>query len=265
MVLTGDGAAVGRDRWPWWHGLVGFVLALSTAGVLAGFISGAFTVLDATGHRSDHAATLLSVAAQDVVLIATAAFFAGLTARPRPASFGLIALPGRTLWRSVGVAGGTFLLVSILWSLIAGAEGEQDTLELLGADEGIAFLVLAAAFVIVAAPFAEELFFRGFLFPALRNRFGVTPAITADAVIFGLIHYAGADTVPLLPLLAVFGATLCLLYQRTGSLWPAIVLHAINNAIAFTASLGSDDAAVASVAGLVVVVALWARFGRTTA
>ena len=265
MVLTATAGTPGRDHWPWWHGLVGFVLALSTAGVLAGVIGGLFTAVDATGHRSDHAAALLSVVAQDIVLVATAAIFAGLTARPRPASFGLTALPARVLVVHVAAAGGAFLLISLLWSLVTGAEGEQDTLELLGADEATAFLVPAAALVVVAAPFAEEVLFRGFLFPALRNRFGVVAAITADAVIFGLIHYTGADTVPLLPLLAVFGALLCLLYQRTGSLWPAIVLHAANNALAFSVSLGTAEAGIAAAAGFATVLLLWSHLGRERA
>lgn len=52
----------------------------------------------------------------------------------------------------------------------------------------------------------------------------------------------------LLPLLAVLGATFWLLCLRTGSLYPTIALHIINNAIAFGAS-GSGSPALAVVLG----------------
>jgi membrane protease YdiL (CAAX protease family) len=37
--------------------------------------------------------------------------------------------------------------------------------------------------------------------------------------------------------LAFFGAALAWLYQRTGSLWPPIIVHAVNNSLAFTIQL----------------------------
>mgnify|MGYP000173810412 CR=1 FL=1 len=52
-------------------------------------------------------------------------------------------------------------------------------------------------------------------------------------VLFGAVHAGGSDAAFLVPL-AVLGVLFCLLYERTGSLYPPIVLHAINNSIAFT-------------------------------
>ena len=58
-----------------------------------------------------------------------------------------------------------------------------------------------ASIVIVLAPFAEELFFRGFVYRALRNRLSTAQATGVVAVVFGSIHYSGPETMPLLPVL----------------------------------------------------------------
>jgi membrane protease YdiL (CAAX protease family) len=89
----------------------------------------------------------------------------------------------------------------------------------------------------VLAPVAEELFFRGYFFTALRNWKGVWPAAILTGVVFGAIHAGSAPVGYLVPL-AVFGFALCLLYWRTGSLYPCIVLHALNNSLAFGVSQG---------------------------
>jgi uncharacterized protein len=87
----------------------------------------------------------------------------------------------------------------------------------------------------VIAPIAEEFFFRGYFFGALRSWKGVWPAAILTGLVFGAIH-VGSAPVPFLVPLAVFGFILCLLYWRTGSLYPCIALHALNNSLAFGVS-----------------------------
>ena len=85
--------------------------------------------------------------------------------------------------------------------------------------------------ITVVAPLGEELFFRGYFFAALRNWRGWFPAAILTGLVFGAIHIGSAPiglTVPL----AFFGFGLCMLYQKTGSLYPCIALHALNNAVA---------------------------------
>ena len=105
----------------------------------------------------------------------------------------------------------------------------------LGADTSTAALVAVGVLVTVFAPIAEEPFFRGFFFTALRNWKGVALAAIITGIVFGAIHAGSSPAASLVPL-AVFGALLCLLYWRTGSLLPCIALHAINNSIAYGAS-----------------------------
>jgi membrane protease YdiL (CAAX protease family) len=97
--------------------------------------------------------------------------------------------------------------------------------------------------VIVVAPISEEVFFRGFFYGALRNRLGVVWATVISAALFGAIHITSSDTLPLIPVLALLGAILCLLYEKTGSLYPCIALHAVNNAIAYAVPEDAPDGA----------------------
>jgi hypothetical protein len=86
-------------------------------------------------------------------------------------------------------------------------------------------LALALFMVAVVAPIMEELFFRGFIYAAFRKRWGVTAAITLSSALFAVSHASLYNFIPLM----VLGAVLAYLYQRTGSLGPPIMLHALNN------------------------------------
>jgi CAAX protease family protein len=79
---------------------------------------------------------------------------------------------------------------------------------------------------IVWAPLIEELAFRGVLYATLRMAIGVWPAIGASAAFFALVHGYGV-----IGFASVFwsGVLWALAYERTRSLLPAILGHAINN------------------------------------
>lgn len=81
---------------------------------------------------------------------------------------------------------------------------------------------------LVFAPIFEELAFRGLLFGVLRRRFQWGPAAMLSAALFALAHGYG-----LIGFLSVFwsGLIWAWAYERTGSLWPGILGHAINNAL----------------------------------
>ena len=108
----------------------------------------------------------------------------------------------------------------------------------------------------MVAPLVEELFFRGFLYRALRTRYPVVLAAIVDGAVFGLIHFegGGGDALLLLPPLALLGVIFCLVYERTGTLWSVIGMHAFNNALAFSVVV-DDGWRVAIVAGPLMLVA----------
>ena len=110
----------------------------------------------------------------------------------------------------------------ILYSALLTPEGDQSVTEDLGADESTLALVAAGIVVIVVAPIAEEFFFRGFFYRALRSRLGILAAAAIDGLVFGLIHFTGPDTLELLPILGALGFMFCLVYERTGTLYSVI-------------------------------------------
>ena len=80
----------------------------------------------------------------------------------------------------------------------------------------------------VAAPIAEEFLFRGMFYRWLRGRWGVAVGAVVSAFTFSALHLPGAaDAVHIF----VIGLALAWLYERSGSLWPAMMLHGVNNAV----------------------------------
>ena len=122
----------------------------------------------------------------------------------------------------IGVA---FLLFSLVWKEIVHPP-EEKVLEQIGTG------VLSAALTCVIAPIGEEVLFRGYIFTALRNWRGPWTAAVITGLLFGLVHVGSAPLLDLVPL-AVLGAALRVLYRKTGSLYPCIALHSLNNSLAF--------------------------------
>jgi membrane protease YdiL (CAAX protease family) len=92
--------------------------------------------------------------------------------------------------------------------------------------------------VVIAAPLGEELFFRGFAFPALRRSWGLVAAVLVSGALFSILHM---DPVGFLGLMEI-GVMLAALRWWTGSLWGAVLGHAVNNGIAGGAFLlGWED------------------------
>lgn len=87
----------------------------------------------------------------------------------------------------------------------------------------VGMLILAG----VAAPIAEEVVFRGLLYGWLRRHLGVALGAGLSAFAFAVAH----GIVILIPALFVVGVIAALMYERSRSLWPPIILHATFNTI----------------------------------
>ncbi len=85
--------------------------------------------------------------------------------------------------------------------------------------------LFAAVFI---APFCEEVFFRGFVFPGLRHGMPLGWAIVISSLLFGVAHADPGS----FPVLFVIGLALAFLRWRTQSIWPCMMLHMLNNGIA---------------------------------
>ena len=110
---------------------------------------------------------------------------------------------------------------------------QEDVTEELGYGESAIADVVVGILIVGVAPFTEELFFRGFMFAGLRRNLPFAAAAIVSAGVWGLFHYTGPGTWGVVVQLAAFGVILAWLYERTGSLWPTVAVHAINNALAF--------------------------------
>jgi membrane protease YdiL (CAAX protease family) len=131
---------------------------------------------------------------------------------------------------------GAFFVFLVIYGLIVQPD-PQEIIEEIEQERETIKLVALGVLVIVAAPISEEVFFRGFLFGGLRGRMSFWPAALISGLLFGLVHLPGG---PLqVPPLAVFGVLLAWLYERTGSLGPPILMHAIQNAISFSYTLSA--------------------------
>lgn len=84
-------------------------------------------------------------------------------------------------------------------------------------------------YVVMLAPLAEELMFRGWFQSLLTRRFGAKLAIVGQALVFGAIHM---DRLWAIPPLVLIGLACGWLRARSGSLLPGLIVHALNNSLA---------------------------------
>lgn len=157
--------------------------------------------------------------------------------RPGVLTWEDIGLTPRSLNRRIlqGIVGGlAILFVAGLVGLVLRRVGIEQTqarmfegIRGIGQAQLVAFWLTAA----IVAPICEECFFRGYVFTALRGRYGRLAAYPASALLFAAIHF---NLPALLPIL-VMALGLAFLYDRSGSVVPGIVAHGFNNSIALAA------------------------------
>ena len=87
--------------------------------------------------------------------------------------------------------------------------------------------------IVVLAPIAEEIFFRGIVFNALLREAGPRWAFLGSATLFAIVHASVVAFVPIL----LLGLALAWVYRRTQSLLAAIVVHATFNGMSVLLAL----------------------------
>jgi membrane protease YdiL (CAAX protease family) len=104
-----------------------------------------------------------------------------------------------------------------------------------------AALLLYAAFIVLWAPVGEELFYRGYMQGTLRQTHGFWTSALVSAAFFAIRHATHFFFLwPNVPVVAaaswvagtfVFGLLMSWLYEKTRSLWPAMLVHAAVNVV----------------------------------
>jgi len=242
------------------------------AAVVTGFLLGLLATLmvEVVGHAFGSSLTHPSPAVLlvgnyvfDLAFVLAALYFSRPGRAPDPGELGF----RRTRLSRAAAAFALGAIAYYLGSLAYAAATNPHASDRLPSDLGInrytAALIAATVFVCVFAPICEELFFRGFLFGTLmrmrvrigRLQLGPWLAAAIVAALFGLAHVGSAPAAYLLPL-GFLGFVLCLIRWRTGSIYPCIALHSLNNCVALGVQRGWS---VGVVLGLIA--GSWAAIG----
>jgi len=94
-----------------------------------------------------------------------------------------------------------------------------------GVNAGLIFLLFVT--LVVLAPVCEEIFFRGYLYPALRNRLDKQPAMLINGLLFAAAHFEILGFLPRFFL----GYGLCYIYESRRNLSGPIAGHALYNGL----------------------------------
>lgn len=141
----------------------------------------------------------------------------------------------RPLWSSVILVPLLALLVSLIAMSIYAAIVEALQIEILVPSDlpedllgsGMTRLLIGAV-IVFWGPFAEEVFFRGFLLGGLIASLGEARAAVASAAVFAVAHLVVGSMIPLF----ITGLVLAWLYLRTKSIWPPLAAHSAQNLLA---------------------------------
>ncbi len=230
-------------RWGLGDVVAGFVVALVGSQIVLAI------VLAASGRSVDEVDDL----PLSLVLLAQVGLWAGLFGAPwlatRLKGDGLVAdlqvrVERRDLWRGGGL--GVLLqlvavpLVSLPWIWLLGEERselERSAEDLIDRAIGPLGVILLVLIVVIGAPIIEEVFYRGFMLGALRNR-GLSPVLAnvVTATVFAASHFQMIQ----FPALLVFGLAAGVLAQRAGRLGPAIAAHVAFNLVTVLALLAVE-------------------------
>ena len=228
--LAGEPAAAPSPRtfpysnWGPWIGLIGVLLALAT-GVVLGIPAAVI------GHKDNgDLSTLGNVGVQLATALGFLMVPMAIAAQRGADGIGEILRrlgarafrPKALLWMGAAIV--VYLVFAALYSALIVEPHQKDIAEGFG---GVPIQVLL---IVILAPISEEVCFRGMLFSGLRERLPRIAAALISGLIFGGLH--GLTGLTAVPPLMLFGVLLALLYERTGSIVPGILLHMLNNAVA---------------------------------
>ena len=138
---------------------------------------------------------------------------------------------GGALWRAVVCLLAAYPLLLLVQAMVFGAAGgnvtSQDVVEFLQAAQSPRDRLAVLAMAIVVAPLAEELIFRGYLYPVGKKYFGPFLSALVTAALFAVLHGHMAS----LPALFTLALCLTLSYEKSGSLLVPTIMHAVFNAV----------------------------------
>jgi membrane protease YdiL (CAAX protease family) len=230
VLVRGEGRV--GDAW------VGTIDGLVAIVLVAWFAMMGRNALSGEGNRAVEFGHILSGA---VIYASLVIFLAGLLVYRdrRPVDvFGLGALGfTRALWRSLLMLAAAYPLLMLVQAMVYGAAGAemspQDVVQFLQNAETPRDRLAVLAMAVVVAPVAEEMIFRGYLYPVGKKYAGAFASMVVTSLLFAVLHgHAGS-----IPALFTLAMCLGLAYEKSGTLIVPMIMHAVFNAVSVTAIL----------------------------
>ena len=230
-----------KHGFTWWIALLFAVLVLLALFIPSTFVLVALMIGGKLAPPDLHTLSWQLILAQMVGYVAALAAILPLLPKLAERSWRALGLrpPGwRDLAFAIGGAIVMFLAVAATGALqeaVFHLKPDEVQVQWFRAVRG-SLALIAVVFACVAAPFVEELLFRGFLFNALLRYLPAWLAVVLSAIAFGGSHFQPGNAGAIAPL-AAGGAVLALVYYRSGSLVASMLTHAIFNSVTVVAIL----------------------------
>lgn len=234
-----------------WGPIVGVVYSLGVAFIGGAFVAGIVLGIALTLFGMDQNALgdwLASPFGAFVYSLLSAIISVGAIAlyvkksRSGLSSIGLTSFRWKYIWMAVAAVAVYFMLyvliVSVLKGLIPALDLEQQQDLGITTPHGFMEMVLVFLTLVVLPPIVEETIFRGFMFGGLRKKLPFVAAAIITSVLFAVGHLQFGNAAPLLWVAAIdtfiLSTVMCYVRERTGSIAPTILMHALKNLLAFS-------------------------------
>ena len=240
-------AAEGQaDRMPWTPGDVLKAIGIVVAVLIGTSIPASIVALVIAGSEDiekDPLALTVALGASvflEIGLLWTAVHFSIRKYQLSWSALGLRWPQRGGFWTTAGLVFGLLiagLVVSYAYFGALAEVGIEPDTEIEETFQSAGPLISLAMLSLFFAPFAEEIFFRGFVFGGLRGRWGIGWAALVSGGLFALAHIGNPGTIYLLPPVAAIGALFALGYAYSGSIYTSLLAHFLFNLFALGAGI----------------------------
>ncbi|MGM7700560.1 lysostaphin resistance A-like protein [Pseudalkalibacillus sp. Hm43] len=121
------------------------------------------------------------------------------------------------------------IIIVIIMDLLIHVGTENSKTESLQSQLNIVTFLIGFISAAIVSPIYEEIFYRGFVYRFLRYKYGIPAGLIISSTIFMIVHIPTYNT---LPINLVTGLVFAWTYEKTGSIWPGVIIHGTFNGIA---------------------------------
>lgn len=213
--------------------LVGFLVSVGLTRLVVSLLIAIGVPLDLVNEA------VYGFVASVIVYTLTIAFVVGLPLllKRSKVSLELIGLTRLPTWKDIGLAPAGFVIYFIASALSMVLVAQYIPGVDLNEVQDVGFKALSARYeyilaflaLVIVAPIAEEVLFRGYLYGKLRRAVPTWVAIVVTSALFGLVHGQWNIAIDVF----ILSLVLCSLREVTGSIVAGILLHMLKNGLAF--------------------------------